>query len=45
MFNLSKTTNKGVIMLHDLYLLFASNIKSSEFKENQTDNGMIFLNC
>lgn len=40
MFNLSKTTNKGVIMLHD-YIAFASNIKSSEFKENQTDNGMI----
>ena len=40
MFNLAKTTNKGVIMLHD-YIAFASNIKSSEFKENQTDNGMI----
>ena len=40
LFNLSKTTNKGVIMLHD-YIAFASSIKALEFKENPTENGMI----
>ncbi len=40
MFNLSKTQNKGVIMLHD-YVEFAKNIKNIQFKENKTNNGII----
>lgn len=40
LFNLAKITNKGVIMLHD-YIEFASSVKAYEFKENESDNGMI----
>lgn len=39
-FNLERTNNKGVIMLHD-YILFASTLSNQGFKENEMKNGIV----
>lgn len=39
-FNLERTDNKGVIMLHD-YISFASSVSNQIFKENDMKNGIV----